>query len=270
LRNKSLFSLLLFCLVLALIITGITGCRILGGSYGDNVEPVYQDNTTGGTASILTPSSAAIIFPEPISRKMASTASAGMTLIFSTGDAAEEATLKSVAPGNIIVGAENSFFPNGYLRKVLTVQNPAGTFEFETIAASLEEAVSKGTISCNRTFTLDDIESVADEAGIVTIRNAIRPAELAVNFNVDGSVELWKKGPLVLEANLENKISLSLKVEADYDEGLQNFLAQAGFNNSGKFTVSAALSAKEAVSDRAKKYFEKNLTHIYLRRFIIA
>jgi len=134
----------------------------------------------GKNASFLSP-----IIPEttnvlpPETTNLTSVSPDGVTYTFS-GMTPE---LAAVGTGEIIVSAPTELAPNGFLRKVTSVDASGGQVILQTQAATLEEAIEQGEIHLDRVLTPADVSSVVAPKGVsLRSANVLAPA---ASFHID-------------------------------------------------------------------------------------
>jgi formylglycine-generating enzyme required for sulfatase activity len=65
--------------------------------------------------------------------------------------------LDSIAPGDIIVAEPTEAAPNGFLRKVLSIDSIGGSIVIDTEPATLEDAIEQSTLRISRALTPGDV-----------------------------------------------------------------------------------------------------------------
>lgn len=240
-------------------------------------DPIIMSNSDGPINSstepaVLEKSDQAVLFPANLSMAMTGTASNGNVLIFDGSDSYVATQMESLAPGNILVGADNKFFPNGFLRKVVAISKNGSSYSVETSSASLAEAVKGGKFSFEKEITAEDIESFTDTDPDFTVtrvssrdagRASIRALDLSESVKFSGKIPIYSSDVGSLSIKVDSELKTSVQIEADFSQ--DKYLFQARFTQKGDFLLSATLSPKQ----NFRKILEHKLTHINLARFIV-
>ena len=163
--SRALSYVLLSAVLIVVLL--IAGCG--GGGGGATVS---GSGTIPATTKVLDASTLAKI----------ATISADQSAIVFSGTTAQ---LNNVKPGDIIASDVTPSTPEGMLRKVTAIQSTAnGTTTVLTSAATLEEAVQKGSFSLKKEFSTTDVVSAKTLAkGVSVAALEISPGALSVSLD---------------------------------------------------------------------------------------
>ena len=180
------------------------------------------------------------------------------------------AQIGALTPGDIIVSGEGE----GFLRRVLSVKTVGGQYAVETSDATLEDAITEGTVSLAREFTGTNAGSVIPlmEGVRVSKWRDITPGSDSQDISTNEVFELYSFEldlDTVLYENKDNDLGAAVKVEllgkikatvsvdvaADFFFGLQEFKTVFTFKNENNLGIK--------VSGKLDKEIDKEIAHYY-------
>jgi len=132
--------------------------------------------------------------------------------------------LDSIAPDDIMVFDTSDKTPNGMLRGVESIEKKESSIVFTTADATLEEGISRGTVSISRTLVPEDVassEALAAGVGRLESVTAANGPQFKVPFNVvlydhDGN-ENTKSDQIRLSGSTVFEPEFDCKVKIDYN-----------------------------------------------------
>ncbi len=156
----------------------------------------------------------------------------------------------SIQVGDILVSGISALAPEGFLRKVISVQQVNGQYIFVTAQASLTEAIQQGTISYHQDITSSDVVDV-DSLG----RNSASAISTSINkllYDQDNNPtttydQIRISGNVVITPNLD--IDIDIK-----NAQLNKFLLGFTINNSSSLSISAGTGMGTSVNFELIKY----------------
>lgn len=131
------------------------------------------------------------------------------TLTFTAATAEAEAFLESVEAGHVLASNVSQLAPDGFLRKVVGVSRSGNRFVFETVDASLEDAIEQGVVEISRALTTDDLARLPQEQGIrvAKMRPGRAPGVISVKIdNVSLADKVFANGEVEVEPKFNFKV----------------------------------------------------------------
>jgi MYXO-CTERM domain-containing protein len=131
-----------------------TDCTLLPFSTGTGSSALYRFDSAA--VDVIVPETTKVLDAE--SRSVLTSASSDFsTMSFST----TTTELAGVGQGDVLVSEPTTVAPDGFLRRVLSVEDQADGVSVETTAAALEEAVTRGSASYDATLVAPQVREVA-------------------------------------------------------------------------------------------------------------
>ena len=168
-----------------------------------------------------------------------------LSLLFASGNS----KIESIQVGDIIASDMNINSPDGYLRKVKSIERIGANIKFNTELATIAEAVKNGQASFKRTFTDADILSL-DTSGIDPTKRILSPS---FNFHVQKTFDLDNNSNTTNDRiTIEGNVNID--PTSNFDINIQNyslkyFLAKLNLKNETTFKVSTDVGVnKDAIS----------------------
>jgi len=149
-NKNSWFRLATVILLAGLIVTGY------GGLCGKKTKRTTATDTGSSTPAII-----------PDTTKVIASSATEISADNSTFTFATTATdVTNLAVGNVMVGGVSAQSPNGFLRKVSSVNEINNQLVISTTQATLEDAIQDGTIELNQSLSPDDVNKAVATKGV--------------------------------------------------------------------------------------------------------
>ena len=171
---------------------------------------------------------------------------------------AENSELQKVDPGDVIVGDVSGAAPDGFLRKVTSVNTQGGQVVVTTEAATLEDTIQDGAIDATHSVNPGDIKSTVVEPGVILRGVAECPAG---SFGYAIDAELYKSD----YGSVTATGSLCFTTSFSFNLSIQNFaLKELSFSNTSTETAALKIEStlKYELKDVEKKLYEHTFNSI--------
>ena len=195
------------------------------------------------------------VLPATTTDYLASVSSDGVVFTFTQSTP----ELAALAPGDIIVGDTSSNAPDGFLRKVVSVENSGGNVVIQTSEASLTDAIEQGSVRISQYLQPDSIETGVQ--GLRFLGPLMATQNPSFTIRMDHLV-LYDKDKNTDTTNdqvfVDGSITLSDYCDFNYDiknHKLRYLLYQQTVVETSSLQVTANIAAKDLSVE--KKYNDK-------------
>lgn len=130
--------------------------------------------------------------------------------------------LAALRPGDVIVAVPSTVAPNGFLRKVAMVSQQQGHIVVQTSNASLEEAITEGSLSISADLLPSQVQGMQLAQGV---RIAPQPADIKKDFQLMIAHAILYDGDNNLDTTNDQIVadgSVNLEMAYDIDLSIQN------------------------------------------------
>ena len=229
--------------LLVIIVLAIIGP--LGGCDFAILEPPSDDTDLG---DVTVPASTKVFNEEDLGG-LADVSEDQSTFTFSE----DAPAVDGIETGDVIVGGVSSKTPEGFLRKVTSVEQEGGSTRLSTTQATLTEAVKEGTIAFQRNLDPADLEkSIARVEGARLVRGPVKGVQKGeffmelrdvVLYDADGD-ERTKGDQIKVNGGITFDPTIDFRLEID-NFAVQSFRFAPEMNTSADLDVSASVRLAE-------------------------